>query len=376
MILESINERDARFLARAIREHGLSPWPVREWLGKFPSGWTDGGRSISLEWYPWGVVAFVTDSNSPAWASTLVMVGRVDWEAGTVTEGGAVDLIPIPWFRDVRLEGVGPMEPDDTLPTCLGYHEHCPTCDGGVNAAGVIEAVCLWRARCYALKLHLMTVGQTVDAFVEQFPDQVALHARLAEIEREKTAAIPPPAVPIDTTIGEAKGTLTRRKKNKKTVGVRWGKKLQDPLRFSELEPLVRAFLVRLKKGLRRLGYGWVPRRSLALPGTCYVNRVTKRSNYLTIYVASKGRYAKVAIVRMKPLCKCIDVGQMADFQASLGVPGTVLKPAQSALTRSEWQGIKDRKTARLAAKVLVRMVRKGLVKLPPPARKPPDAEG
>lgn len=371
MILESATERDARFLARAIRENGLSPWPVREWLGKFPSGWSDGLRTVNLEWYPWGVVAFVADGNHPAWASTLVMVGRVDWEAGTVTDGGAVDLIPIPWFGDVRLEGVGSMETDDTLPTCLSYHEHCPTCDGGANAAGVVEAVCLWRARCYALKLHLAVTGQTVDAFVEEFPDQVALHARLAEIEREKVASIPPPAVPIDATIGEAKGTLTRKKKGKKRFSVRWNKKIQDPLRFAKLEPLVKAFLARLKKGLTRLGYGWVARRSLAMPGNCYVNRVTKRSNYLTVYVASKRRYAKVAIVRMKPLLACIDVGHMAEFQASLGVKGTVLKPAQSALTRSEWQGIKDRKTARLAAKVLVRMVRKGMVKLPPPASEP-----
>ena len=380
MIVESKKERDYVFVSRALRQYHLSPWPKH---CSVPETWQHSKRSVTLERYDWGVVLFVSDCTRPQWHATLVCVGDVDLSSGVVTDGdGSEDLIPVHWLgrviaRSMRERAVG-TEHDTSLPTCLGYHEHCCTCDGGINAVGTLEAVCAWRSRCYALKLYLDETSTTLDVFVDSFTDPVELHTRLAEIEHERLLAIPAPAVPegYSRDDGKAKGTDTPHKKFRgKSVGIHWTAKIPDPGRFDDVEPLIRAFLRRLRRGLVRLGYGWAKRRSLAYPGCAYVNRVTKRSNYLTVYIAAPGRYVKVVMLWLKPLLKSMNVAFKVPFDDALGVPGTVLKHSVDYPPLTEWRKVKDVQTARLAARTILRMIRRGLLKLPDKPSVAPHAD-
>jgi hypothetical protein len=367
---ESTRARDLRFVAKTMRDNNLKPWPIKGWYNKLPSHWSDGVRTIQLEQYEWGTVAFVTDDEEPKWAATLVLIGQSDWSSGVVIEDGRQEPIPIPWISKIDFEAqkeAAMPKSDDSLPECLAMHEHGPTCDGGLNTTtGNIEEPCLWRSRCYALKLHLLEEQMHIDAYLDTLPDPTELHSKLAEIERAKLHVIPPPAAEALLGSGIARGTqsTTKKKPGRKK------KRTRSPDRFKMLEPVVKAFLLRLKKLMGRLGYGWAPKRSFALPGDCYVHRVTKHCNYLVIYVASKGKYGRIAILKFKTWYKCIDIGFRSTWDDALAVRGTTLRRTSSQQAPVEWHGIRDRKTARRAAKVLAKMVKSKAIELPPPRRK------
>lgn len=374
-VFESHKPHDIKFVAKVIRDNGLSPWPLKGWYKEFPPQWSDPkrGRNVQLEGYEWGTVVFASQDTEPKWSSTLVCVGEVDWEGGVVTTPTECDPIPIPWVFAITFKVGGAVMPkvDDKLPECLGYHDHCPTCDGGMNTVtGTVEIACPWRMRCYTLKLYLMENNQQPDEFLDSMLDSVTLHTKLAEIERERADRVPPPAAGLNVESGLAKGTLTPKPRERKR---RRKGHSHNPISFTPLEPYVRSFLRRLEKMMTELGYGWAKSRASALPGYCYVHRVAETANYITVYVASKrGRYAKLAIVRYKVAYRCIDIAFNCEWEKALGVPNTRLrKVSLPSRGTAEWHGIRDKKTARIAARRIARMASEGIIKLPPPYGKP-----
>jgi len=365
-IHESIKPLDFRFVSRIIRRHSLDPKPM-------PGGWAswkDGKRTINTERYRWGQVAFVSDGDA-GWASTLVMVGQVCWDEFRVRgNDGIEDSIPIPWIDDV---GFPQQEArmTVTVPECLGYHDHCSTCDGGYNkASGHVESACTWRARCYSLKLYLMEHSLTAERFMDERTDPHALNVELADIERKYINKITPPAIVVPKATGKAKGTLVaklmKREKRKRPT---------DPGRFSDLEPLVDAFLKRLQLSLFRLGYDWKAKRSGALPGDVFVNRVTDKSNYITVYIATSGHYAKVCVIKLKPLAKRLDIAFSTTWDKALALPGAKLKQLTDPAMPVAWRGVRTPDLARAAAKLIGRMMREGILEMPPPRNPPPPLE-
>lgn len=365
-VYESTRPMDLRLVAKVIRDQRLNPKPIASgWRS-----WRQGFRSIQIEQYEWGQVVFVTDGDTN-WSSTLALVGTVDWDEGTVTDGeGFVTRIPVPWYGEIDLEASEETMDTKNLPECLGYHDHCATCDGGYNeSSGSIENVCSWRTRCYALKLHLMEVGKPVGDLFDEFADATALNVFLADLERKKMAQIVPPAIILPESRGKARGTLSGKTKERP----RKRRRKADPERFAELEPLARAFVRRLKLSLSRLGYEWKPKRSLALPGDCFLNRVTKRSNYSTVYVATAGVYAKVAVIRYKLMSHSLSIAFNSTWDKASALPGTRLRKLTDLTTPVEWRGVRSVELARGAARLLGRMIRRGVVKLPPPRPKKED---
>jgi len=363
-VYESTRPMDLKLVAKIIRDRELNPKPVASgWRS-----WTAGFRSIQIEQYEWGQVVFVTDGDT-SWASTLVLVGVVDWDEGTVTDHeGFVTRIPVPWYDEVELEASEGLSMDSkNLPECLGYHDHCATCDGGYNEpSGSIENACSWRTRCYALKLHLMEEGKTVGALFDEFTDATALNVFLADLERKKMGQIVPPAIVLPESRGKARGTLRDKVKERP----RKRRRKADPERFAALEPLARAFTRRLKRSLERLGYEWKVKRSLALPGDCFLNRVTKRSNYSTVYVATTGVYAKVAVIRYKLMSRSLSIAFDSTWDKASALPGTRLRKLNDLTTPVEWRGVRTIELARRAARLLGKMIRRGVIKLPPPRTK------
>lgn len=182
MILAAPRLWDYAFVSRMVREHQLDATPCAE------PRWDDGKRwQRVIEPHEWGAVMFLVDREANQ-HYTLVLVGEVNLDEGTVDDGETKRRIVIPeWYGELAEYFARAPEKDEAIrvPPCLGLHEPDHVCDGGANPQGQVEPVCAWRGRCVAFQEYAEKRGTAPGILLAKLPpDEIVTLTNRLEQQR------------------------------------------------------------------------------------------------------------------------------------------------------------------------------------------------
>ncbi len=125
-----------------------------------------------IEVYEWGVVLHFADFRKRHYA-TVIVRGSFAPDTGKIVENGVEEQFPEPvrsWYKDLLPSipsGARASEPAPDMwwiPECIGRHEPCLTCDGGMRLpTQEIERACAARSRCLAVQAYCDDKGTTIE---------------------------------------------------------------------------------------------------------------------------------------------------------------------------------------------------------------------
>lgn len=264
MILQSKKERDSKFVSKVIDEYKLSQTPIAGFHNE-DDYWQENSRYLRVvERYEWGAVMRLANRETGD-HSTMVLVGTIDLESGTVVKSGRHQTIPVPWYGELAedLKDVKSGEKIDIAP-CIGWHESIAVCDGGLNPdTNEIEPPCAQKSMCIALQEHAYTIGVNHEELLKgKSPEEIVRFT--GGLVKKDTPSQPVP----------------KRKLGKGT-------------------PQERTILDLAEDLSRNMNVGLAESKESALDGEMFiVNRITA-SGYISLYIRrTKGRSTALASYR------------------------------------------------------------------------------